>query len=127
PYGGSAAPAIVQRIEANLLTLDRSGPRAPRGSAARIETVDLVTPYLERLQSMVRLERIRASGRRFVIDPLYGAGQGCIARLFEDAGIPYREIHGERNPLFPGLHPDPIEPHVAGLRAPVFVAGYDAV
>src|SRR5437667_813574 len=126
PYGGSAAPAIVQRIEANLLTLDRSGPPAPRGGAARIETVDLVTPYLERLKTMVHLERIRASGRRFVIDPLYGAGRGCIARLFADAGIPYREIHGERNRLFPGLNPEPIEPHVAGLRAAVFEGGYDA-
>jgi len=126
PYGGSAAPAIVQRIEANLLTLDRSSLRAPRGSAAPIETVDLVTPYLERLQSMVRFERIRASGRRFVIDPLYGAGRGCIARLFADAGIPYREIHGERNPLFPGLNPEPIDPHVAGLREAVVEGGYDA-
>jgi len=126
PYGGSAAPAIVQRIEANLLTLDRSGPPAPRGGAARIETVDLVTPYLERLKTMVHLERIRASGRRFVIDPLYGAGRGCIARLFADAGIPYREIHGERNPLFPGLNPEPIEPHVAGLREAVLEGGYDA-
>ena len=126
PYGGSAAPAIVQKIEANLQKLDRSRPPTPRGGAARIETVDLVTPYLERLKSMVRLERVRASGRRFVIDPLYGAGRGCIARLFEDAGIPHREIHGERNPLFPGLNPEPIEPHVAGLRAAVFEGGYDA-
>jgi len=126
PYGGSAAPAIVQRIEANLQKLDRSRPPAPRGGAARIETVDLVTPYLERLQSMVRFERIRASGRRFVIDPLYGAGRGCIARLFADAGIPYREIHGERNPLFPGLNPEPIDPHVAGLREAVVEGGYDA-
>jgi len=126
PYGGSAAPAIVQKIEANLQKLDRSRPPTPRGGAARIETVDLVTPYLERLKSKVRLDRIRASGRRFVIDPLYGAGRGCIARLFEDAGIPYREIHGERNPLFPGLNPEPIDPHVAGLRAAVLEGGYDA-
>jgi phosphomannomutase len=125
-YGGSAAPAIVRKIEASLQKPDRPRPRTPRGVAARIETVDLVTPYLERLKSMVRLERIRASGRRFVIDPLYGAGRGCIARLFEDAGIPYREIHGERNPLFPGLNPEPIDPHVAGLRAAVLEGGYDA-
>ncbi|PYU99445.1 MAG: phosphoglucomutase, partial [Acidobacteria bacterium] len=54
PYGGSAAPAIVQKIEANLQKLDRSRPPTPRGGAARIETVDLVTPYLERLKSKVR-------------------------------------------------------------------------
>ena len=41
---------------------------------AAIQTADLVAPYLERLKELVHLERIRSSGRRFVIDPMYGAG-----------------------------------------------------
>jgi phosphomannomutase len=75
---------------------------------------------------MVHLDRIRSSGRRFVIDPMYGAGRGCLARLFDEAGIPYREIHGEQNPLFPGLNPEPIEPHIEQLRQTVLEGGYDA-
>jgi len=88
--------------------------------------VDLVLPYLERLRSLVHLERIRSSGRRFVIDPMYGAGRGCLARLFDEAEIPYREIHGEHNPLFPGMNPEPIEPHVEQLRQAVVEGNYDA-
>jgi phosphomannomutase len=88
--------------------------------------VDLVGPYLERLKSLVHLDRIRASGRRFAIDPMYGAARGCLARLFDKAGIPCREIHGEHNPLFPGLNPEPIEPHVEQLRQAVLEGGYDA-
>jgi phosphomannomutase len=91
-----------------------------------IQTVDLVGPYLERLKSFVHLDRIRSSGRRFVIDPMYGAARGCLARLFDEAGIPYREIHGEHNPLFPGMNPEPIQPHVAQLRQAVLEGGYDA-
>ncbi len=126
PYGGSAAPAIVRRIEVHLHRLERAGKKRHRARPAPIRTVDLVSPYLQRLKSLVHLERVRASGRRFVIDPMYGAASGCLARLFEEAGIPFREIHGERNPLFPGLNPEPIEPHVEGLRQAVNESGYDA-
>jgi phosphomannomutase len=125
-YGGSAAPAIIQRIETHLHKLDKQRGRAHRGRVARLETVDLVSPYLSRLKKLVRMEQIRASGRRFVIDPMYGAGQGCMARLFDEAGVVFQEIHGRRDPLFPGLNPEPIEPHVADLRHAVVEGQYDA-
>jgi phosphomannomutase len=126
PYGGSASPAIMRRIEIHLRRLDRSTRRTAWRRAANVQTVDLVGPYLERLKAMVYLDRIRSSGRRFVVDPMFGAARGCLGRLFAEAGIPYREIHGEHNPLFPGLNPEPIEPHVCELRQAVFETGYDA-
>ena len=126
PYGGSAAPPIIHRIEAHLHRLDRARARPRKGKAASIETVDLTTPYLERLKQLVKLDQIRASGQKFVIDPMYGAGRGCIARLFNEAGIPFREIHSEHNPLFPGMNPEPIEPHVEGLRQTVTEGNFDA-
>jgi phosphomannomutase len=126
PYGGSAAPWIMKSIEAHLPDTDPLPTCASQQNRAAIETADLVSPYLERLKSMIHLERIRASGHRFVIDPMYGAGRGCIAQLFEEERITYREIHAERNPLFPGLNPEPIEPHVSDLRAAVLETGFDA-
>lgn len=126
PYGGSALPRIMEQIAAHLRRLDRAGARTRKARAAAIETVDLVAPYLERLKSMIHLERIHASRRRFVIDAMYGAGQGCITRLFEAAGIPYREIHAEHNPLFPGLNPEPIEPHTTALSRAVLESASDA-
>jgi phosphomannomutase len=126
PYGGSAAPSIMRRIEIHLHRLDRSGPPSRTRRPAPIQTVDFVGPYLERLKSFVHLDRIRSSGRQFVIDPMFGAARGCLARLFDEAGIPYREIHGEHNPLFPGINPEPIEPHIAQLRQAVLEGSYDA-
>jgi len=126
PYGGSAAPGIMRRIEIHLRKLDRRRGRRQKAKAAAIEMADLISPYLERLKSLVHLDRIKASGRRFVIDPLYGTARGCLARLFDEAEIPYREIHGELNPLFPGLNPEPIEPHVSELRHVVVENAYDA-
>ena len=126
PYGGSASPDIVHRIETHLHKLDRAQSRARKRKTATIETVDLITPYLERLKELVHLDRIQASGRKFVIDPMYGAGRGCIARLFAAASVPCTEIHGELNPIFPGLNPEPIEPHVEDLRRAVRDGNYDA-
>ncbi|HLI30725.1 MAG TPA: phosphoglucomutase/phosphomannomutase family protein, partial [Terriglobia bacterium] len=124
-YGGSAAPAMVKRIEEYLRQAEpAAGPSAR--SEARIETADLAAPYLQRIRQLVSLDRIRASELSFVIDPMYGAARGLIARLFEKAGIRFQEIHGEHNPLFPGLNPEPIEPHVEDLRQAVISGSYYA-
>ncbi len=125
PYGGSAEPAIIKRIEAHLHRLDRGGKKLRKPRPATVEMVDLTTPYLERLKELVNLDQIRASGQRFVIDPMYGAGSGCISRMFNELRIPYREIHSEHNPIFPGLNPEPIEPHVEGLRRAVMEGKFD--
>jgi phosphomannomutase len=125
-YGGSASPAIMKKVEAALGRVLSAGARARRAKDAAITKVDLVTPYLENLRSKVQLDRIRAAGLKFVADPMYGAARGCLTRLFEEAKIPCSEIHGELNPLFPGLNPEPIEPHVDGLKKQVVETKADA-
>lgn len=125
-YGGSAAPAIIKEIEKNLVPSSESLTPGRKAAGASVTTCDLVNPYLEQMKKMVKLEPIRASGLRFVIDPMYGAARGAIARLFDEAGIPCQEIHGEHNPLFPGLNPEPIDPHVEDLRQVVKRSGSHA-
>ncbi|HEV2424615.1 MAG TPA: phosphoglucomutase/phosphomannomutase family protein [Terriglobia bacterium] len=126
PYGGSALPSIMQRIEYHLN--ERGGAGAPglRGHRAHRETADLVAPYLARLKSIIDFKSIQRSGRRFVIDPMFGAARGLIAGLLDEAHIPFTEIHAEHNPLFPGLNPEPIEPHVGDLQRAVKDGAYDA-
>jgi phosphomannomutase len=126
PYGGSAAPSIVKEIERYLTTPEATQQLPATSGDKSIPSTDLVGPYLDDVKRMVSLERIRSSGLEFVLDPMYGAARGLIARLFDEARIPFREIHGEHNPLFPGLNPEPIEPHVEGLRRAVMQSGYAA-
>jgi phosphomannomutase len=126
PYGGSALPAIMKRIESHLERPGRGGPSPRRTHRESRALADMVTPYVQHLRSVIDLKAIRSSGRRFVIDPMFGAGRGLIARLFDENAIPHREIHGEHNPLFPGINPEPIEPHVAELERAVSEGGYDA-
>ena len=124
-YGGSAAPSIIQQIESQLTGSDFSADPG-RTIQAPIQQADLITPYLAEVKSMVNLRRIRASGFRFAIDPMYGAARGVLARALDEAGIPCTEIHSEHNPLFPGINPEPIEPHVGALRETVVSEGFHA-
>ncbi len=126
PYGGSALPSIMQRIEFHLDQEDSAGTAPGRTRRASRKAADLVAPYLERLRSIIDFEAIRRSKLRFAIDPMFGAARGVIAGLFNDAGIACTEIHAEHNPLFPGLNPEPIEPHVANLQRAVTDGGFDA-
>ena len=124
-YGGSVSIGIAREIEKRLAQKSAKALRRA-GKSGSIERRDLVTPYLENVKRMVDLDSIRSSGFRFALDPMFGAGRGCLARIFSEAGIPSMEIHGEHNPLFPGLNPEPIEPHVEALRSAVLEGGYDA-
>jgi phosphomannomutase len=107
-YGGSGKPSIIAAIEGYLekeLPLLRV--------AAGIEVVDFNPPYIAAIERFVDLAAIKASGYKFLIDVMYGAGSGVIAGIFERAGVPYVEMRGERNPAFPGINPEPILPHIA--------------
>jgi phosphomannomutase len=47
---------------------------------------------------------------------MYGAGAGVLAGIFRPLGIDFVEIRANHDPLFPGINPEPIEPHVRALQ-----------
>jgi phosphomannomutase len=57
---------------------------------------------------------------------MHGAGRGLLRELFRRHAIEVGEIRGTRDPLFGGVNPEPIEPHVEALRRAVREGGYDA-
>ena len=54
---------------------------------------------------------------KFAIDSMYGSGaRRACRKIFDAHGISYVAIRQEVNPLFPGINPEPILPHVALLQ-----------
>lgn len=125
-YGSSASPAIVAQIEMELEKVQRDGvpPLPPRKELIR--SLDVRTPYLETLAGLVDWDRLRAAKLRFLIDPMHGAGRGLLRDLFRRYGIECEEIRGTRDPLFGGVNPEPIEPHVEALRQVLRGGRFDA-
>ena len=114
-FGGSATPAIMKSIEAEL-----AAGAMPTGSTpARIEEMDLKPAYVEAVTQFADLDLIRRANFKFAIDSMYGSGRGVLAKIFDAHGIRYVAIRQEVNPLFPGINPEPIVPHVALLQETV--------
>ncbi len=119
-YGGSGSPAIMKQIEAELGTM----PKAAQ--AAAIERMDFKPAYIAAITRFADLESIAKANFRFAIDCMYGAGRDILAGIFAEHGIRYVQIRSEQDPLFPGINPEPIEPHVRMLQDTVVREKCDA-
>ena len=125
-YGSSASPAIVAQIEAELEKVLHDGVPPLPARKDLIHSLDVHTPYLETLAGLVDWDRLRAAKMRFLVDPMHGAGRGLFRDLLHRHGVECDEIRGTRDPLFGGVNPEPIEPHVEALRHAVREGKYDA-
>ncbi len=120
-FGGSARPAVIKQIEAEV-----RGGAMPKGRRAPIEETDLKTPYVEAITRFANLDAIASAGFKFAIDYMYGAGRHLLGNILRARGVDVVEIRSEINPLFPGINPEPILPHVAMLQETVVREGCHA-
>ena len=109
-YGGSAKPSIIAEIESYL------GKPVPRAAQpAPIEEVDFLPTYLAAIESFTSLDKLAKSGMKFAIDSMYGAGGTIISDIFTLLGVDHVQIRANADPLFGGINPEPIEPHIRAL------------
>lgn len=120
-FGGSATPAMMKAVEQEL-----QANAVPSGKKAAIEEVDLKQPYIQAICRFVDLDLIAKAKFKFAIDSMHGSGRGILAQIFSDHGIQHVAIRQELNPLFPGINPEPIQPHVAMLQKVVIEQGCHA-
>ena len=125
-YGSSALPGIVDEIEKELATVLADGTRALPPRKDLIHSLHVRAPYLETLSKLIDWERLRRSKFRFVVDPMHGAACGLFRELCARNGVACEEIRGQHDPLFGGVNPEPIEPHIAALQQAVREGKYDA-
>jgi phosphomannomutase len=120
-FGGSATPAIMKKIEDEL-----ASGAAPEGTKAKIEEVDLKKEYVKAVCAFADMDLIAKTKFKFAVDAMYGSGRGLLTGIFAERGVHCVAIRQELNPLFPGINPEPIEPHVAMLQETVVREKCDA-
>ncbi len=109
-YGGSGKPSMIAEIESFL------GQRVARAAEpAAIDTVDFLPSYLKAIEGFADLELIGRSGMKFAIDSMHGAGGTILSEIFTRIGVAHVQIRSNPDPLFPGINPEPIEPHIRAL------------
>lgn len=120
-FGGSATPAIMKKIEEEL-----AAGAAPTGSKAKIVEADLKKAYVTAVCSFADLDLIARTKFKFAVDAMYGSGRDVLTGIFAERGVEFVAIRQELNPLFPGINPEPIEPHTAMLQRTVVREKCDA-
>lgn len=130
-YGGSAPTEVTAAIEAAIPAIQAGGhtPYTPLGELEAqgiVERFDVRTSYLRACANFVDIERIKAAGFHVLVDSMFGAAQGWIAKAILGGATTVQELHGERNPSFPGLRaPEPITANLAEPMALIANGGFD--
>lgn len=123
-FGSSAPPEVIAEVEARAARILVGGgvsrlPLAEAVEKGRVEYLDLAPLYFKQIAGLVDLDSLRQARLKVIVDPMYGSGSGYLKRLLGGGDIKVVEINGERNPLFPGIRPEPIAPNLVKLAGMV--------
>jgi len=121
PWGGSATAETTVAVES---LVDSNAPRLatlPADASARL--APQVAGYREQIAGYVDLERIRSKAARVVVDPMHGSGGRWVESFLSGGRIEAESIRAERDPLFGGISPEPIDRNLAALKRRVQDAG----
>lgn len=129
--GASAATEVTAEIEQaipGIITGDRV-KHMPLGEAENgglVERFDPAPAYLASVRELVDIEAIRNAGFNVLVDSMYGAAAGWTAEVLGDGATRVHELHGHRNPAFPGFRaPEPIASNLGEFLGKLEHNGYD--
>ncbi len=120
PFGGSASPDQIAEVEEKLKSVSKPisvKPFKDFKKAGLIREMDLIEGYLDVISKRIDIDAIKKSGIHIAHDPMFGSGSGLLKQLLGDQVV---EIHNNRDPLFGGIAPEPMEQNITELSA--FVA-----
>lgn len=124
-YGGSALREQCRRVEVYLNDNEERarGPNLMDFDLARklglIQRFNPLPDYYAHLRELIDFDAIAENPQRIVVDSMYGSGRGVIKGILKGTGCEVREIRGEMNPGFGGVHPEPIGKYLSALAGAI--------
>jgi phosphomannomutase len=119
PWGGSASPEITSIVES---LVDAQSPRRRKSSATSDEREMLeaaIKSYRAQVASYVDLERLKSAQMKVVVDPMHGAGGRWVESFLQGGTLQTETIRADRDPLFGGVSPEPIDRNLGALMSRV--------
>ncbi len=118
--GASAPRPVINQIEKQIAHVIATGnlEKLPLSSATKKGLINYWDPapaYKKHLESLINLSSLRQSQLKIIVDAMYGTGAGYFPDLLREGKIQITEINKERNPLFPGIQPEPIAKNLVKL------------
>jgi phosphomannomutase len=115
PQGGAIPPDDLKHIEKRIpAETDVSRIKLDDAlSDGLVTKFDAAPAYIDHLQTLVDINRIKDAEMEILVDCMWGNSAGWFPQLLEDGMITVHEIQNTRNPVFPNmLRPEPIAPNV---------------
>ncbi len=130
--GGAVTRETARQVE-KVLNANLSTGREPRLvdyqdalADGVITRFDPLPSYARHVATLINLDIIRSMDVGIVVDSMYGAGRGVISHVLGPRGrYRLREIRGEMNPGFGGIHPEPIAKHLGALLLEIRQSRWD--
>jgi phosphomannomutase len=114
PWGGSAAPETTAAVEKML---DRQPPKRAEISDDGHEMLGpVIDQYRTQVRSYIDLERLRAAGGHVIVDPMHGAAGYWVEGFLKGGKTEVQTIRANRDPLFGGVNPEPIDVNLGALK-----------
>ncbi|NLM46563.1 MAG: phosphoglucomutase/phosphomannomutase family protein, partial [Firmicutes bacterium] len=127
-YAGPALPADIDPIVSCICEIQQAGTVDKLAffkgfEKGLIEYIEPLPAYQEHVEKLINFAAIAAAGIKVVVDPMYGAGMGCLESFLAKHGCRVEAIHNRRDPLFGGVLPEPTAQHLTELREKVKETG----
>ena len=121
--GRSAPPDVTHQIEQLIPANDSYGSTSSalegEGRGDSSPTFDYRKDYDAYLRSRLDWKLLQRFPARIVWDHLYGVAAGIPENLLKKSVVASVSLHTEADPLFGGLHPEPIESNLRPLQQEV--------
>ncbi|HLE64347.1 MAG TPA: phosphoglucomutase/phosphomannomutase family protein, partial [Pyrinomonadaceae bacterium] len=120
PWGGSADPETTAAVERFL---DVNPPRRVEFSDNGQHLLEPVTEsYRAQVSSYIEIGRLLDVEARVIADPMHGSAGHWFQSFLQNGQIQVETIRAYRDPLFGGVHPEPIDSNLDLLKQRVVEA-----
>lgn len=119
-HGGPAALAVTKDIEKRIARIKGEVEEMPPAVFKYpIEEFDPKARYISRIEELIRLDEIRKTELKIIVDLMHGTGRGYLDDILEDADCRVEVLNEDLNPLFGGRPPEPAKENLSKLIAEV--------
>lgn len=123
-HGGAIPPDDLLKIENLIPDSIENVSILSAEKAMNQKLIEVFNPkpaYIHHLSDLVDLQPIKDAGYKILVDAMWGNGGGWFTELLSGGKTTVKEIHDQRNPIFPEMErPEPIRPNIdVGLNTTI--------
>jgi phosphomannomutase len=117
-WGGSASPEITSKVE-TFVGVSKPSRGAITGGENQDVLQSSISTYRRQIESYIDLDLLKRTDATVILDSMHGSGGHWVESFLQGDRLNSETVRGERDPLFGGVSPEPIDRNLAPLKARV--------